>query len=62
MMQYLTPAWTFAVYAAVCAVGWVCAWKIYPETKGLGLEDVRLLLRDSYGVQESLRRTKTREP
>ncbi len=56
MMQYLTPAWTFAVYAGVCTVGWVCAWKIYPETKGLGLEDVRLLLRDSYGVQESLRR------
>jgi len=62
MMQYLTPAWTFAVYAGVCAEGWVCAWKIYPETKGLGLEDVRLLLSDSYGVQESLRRLKIREP
>ncbi len=62
MMQYLTPAWTFAIYALVCAVGWVCAWRIYPETKGLGLEDVRGLLRDSYGVQESLRRAKLREP
>lgn len=62
MMQYLTPAWTFTVYATVCAVGWVCAWMIYPETKGLELEDVRGLLRNSYGVQESLRRAKLREP
>lgn len=60
MMQYLTPALTFAVYAGICTVGWVCAWKIYPETKGLSLEDVRDLLSESYGVQESLRRTTTR--
>ncbi len=58
MMEYLTPAWTFAVYAVICIVGWVCCWAIYPETKGLGLEDVRGLLRDSYGVDESLRRAK----
>ena len=62
MMEYLTPAWTFAVYALVCAIGWICAWGIYPETKRLGLEDVRGLLKDSYGVQESLRRAKIRDP
>lgn len=61
MMEYLTPAWTFAIYALVCVVGWVCCWAIYPETKGLGLEDVRGLLRDSYGVDESLRRAKVRD-
>lgn len=58
MMQFLTPAWTFAVYAGVCAVGWVGAWMIYPETRGLGLEDVRGLLGEGYGVEESLRRGK----
>ena len=58
MMEYLTPPWTFGIYAFICALGWGCAWRIYPETKGLGLEDVRSLLRDSYGVQESLRRVK----
>ena len=58
MMEYLTPVWTFAIYSLICIVGWVCCWAIYPETKGLGLEDVRNLLRDSYGVEESLRRTK----
>ena len=62
MMEYLTPAWTFAVYALICVVGWIFAWRIYPETRGLGLEDVRGLLKDSYGVQESLRRTKVRDP
>ncbi|KAL6715029.1 hypothetical protein ACLMJK_007290 [Lecanora helva] len=50
MMQFLTPGWTFAVYAGVCAVGWVCVWRIYPETAGLALEDVREVLREGYGV------------
>lgn len=58
MMQYLTPQWTFAVYAAVCAGGWVCCWGIYPETRGLGLEDVRGILARGYGVRESLGRGK----
>ena len=62
MMQYLNPTWTFAVYAGVCLLGWLCVWRVYPETTGLALEDVRGLLSDSYGVQESLKRAKTRGP
>ncbi|QSZ33057.1 hypothetical protein DSL72_002642 [Monilinia vaccinii-corymbosi] len=50
MMEFLTPAWTFVIYALVCAVGWCCIWCVYPETKGLGLEEVRLLLKDGWGV------------
>ena len=56
MMRYLSPQWTFAVYAAVCVLGWGCCWRIYPETKGLGLEDVRGLLARGWGVRESLRK------
>lgn len=56
LMEYLTPVWTFSFYALVCLVGWFLAWKIYPETKGLGLEDMRGLLRDDWGVKESLDR------
>lgn len=56
MMQYITPSWTFLTYAVICALGWACAWRIYPETKGLGLEDVRGLLMHGWGVQESLSR------
>ncbi|KAL8775686.1 MAG: hypothetical protein Q9209_000182 [Squamulea sp. 1 TL-2023] len=56
LMEYFTPVWTFSLYALVCLVGWVLAWKIYPETKGLGLEDMRGLLRDGWGVEASLDR------
>lgn len=56
MMRYLSPTWTFVTYAAICALGWVTARWIYPETKGLGLEEVRGLLQDGWGVEESLRR------
>ena len=56
MMEFLTPVWTFVTYAAICTIGWGFAWMIYPETKGLGLEDVRGLLKDGWGVKESLRR------
>ena len=55
MMEFLTPVWTFVIYAAICTVGWGAAWKIYPETKGLGLEDVRGLLKEGWGVKKSLR-------
>lgn len=60
MMDLLTPFWTFATYAAVCAVGWVAVWAIYPETMGLDLEDVGELLRDGWGVKESLKRVEER--
>lgn len=55
MMQLLTPTGTFAVYAFVCAASWLAVWRIYPETAGLGLEGVRGLLEDGYGVEKSLR-------
>ncbi|KAG4031686.1 hypothetical protein MFRU_008g00500 [Monilinia fructicola] len=51
MMELLTPTWTFVTYAGICAVGWCCIWWVYPETKGLGLEEVGLLLRDGWGVR-----------
>jgi SP family myo-inositol transporter-like MFS transporter 13 len=56
MMKWMSPTWTFAVYALVCAVGWFAVRKIYPEMSGFGLEDVKGLLADGWGVEESLRR------
>jgi len=56
MMEFLTPAWTFVIYAGVCIVGWFFIWRIYPETKGLSLEQTGALLADGWGVRESLRR------
>ncbi|KAI9644195.1 hypothetical protein NHQ30_007549 [Ciborinia camelliae] len=51
MMEFLSPTWTFVVYAGVCAIGWCCIWWVYPETKGMGLEEVGVLLKDGWGVR-----------
>ncbi|KAF2262262.1 general substrate transporter [Lojkania enalia] len=51
MMEFLTPVGTFVLYCGVCVVAWATIWRIYPETKGLGLEDVGELLRDGWGVK-----------
>jgi SP family myo-inositol transporter-like MFS transporter 13 len=59
MMEWLSPSWTFVIYAVVCVVGWTAIWKIYPETKGLSLEETGELLADGWGVKESMRRTET---
>ncbi|CAI7641811.1 unnamed protein product [Penicillium glandicola] len=56
MMELFSPSWTFALYALVCVVGWVAVWAIYPEMSGLGLEEVKGLLADGWGVKESLQR------
>jgi len=56
MMELLTPTWTFVVYAIVCIGGWLCIWRIYPETKGLSLEEIGHLLANGWGVKESLHR------
>ena len=56
LMEWISPGWTFVLYAIVCGAGWVAVWWIYPEMSGLGLEDVRGLLAEGWGVRESLRR------
>lgn len=61
LMQSISPGWTFVLYAAVCGAGWVSVWLIYPEMSGLGLEDVRGLLAEGWGVRESLRRFERRK-
>ncbi|KAF2093416.1 putative MFS myo-inositol transporter, partial [Rhizodiscina lignyota] len=55
LMDSLTPSWTFTLYAGICAICWWAIWCIYPETAGLGLEDVGGLLKHGWGVSESLR-------
>ena len=60
MMEFLTPTWTFVIYAILCTGGWLCIWRIYPETKGLSLEETGALLADGWGVRESLRRVEER--
>lgn len=54
MMEFLTPALTFFIYAVICVVGCFWIWWIYPETKGLSLEEVGALLAEGWGVNKSL--------
>ncbi|KAK3320920.1 general substrate transporter [Cercophora scortea] len=52
LMDALTPTWTFALYALLCAVGYGLIWRVYPETAGLSLEDAASLLEDdNWGVR-----------
>jgi SP family myo-inositol transporter-like MFS transporter 13 len=61
MMNVFSPVGTFALYAGVCVVAEIVIWRIYPETAGLGLEDVGGLLKDGFGVRDSVRRFKERK-
>lgn len=60
MMEFFTPVGTFALYALVCVVALITIHRIYPETAGLSLEDVGGLLRDGWGVEESVRKANAR--
>ena len=60
MMDQVGAGWTFVGYAGVCALGWVAIWRIYPETMGLGLEEIGGLLRGGWGVGESMERVERR--
>jgi SP family myo-inositol transporter-like MFS transporter 13 len=61
MLDLLSPSWTFVVYAIVCLVGWFLIWCVYPETKGLNLEETGELLKYGWGVEQSLKRTQEHE-
>lgn len=54
MMEIMGPSVTFALYAAVCVACWLTVWRIYPETSGLELEAIGQLLKDGYGVKDSV--------
>ncbi len=52
LMEVITPPWTFVLYAAICAVGYVLVQRLYPETSGLSLEEAASLLEDDeWGVR-----------
>jgi SP family myo-inositol transporter-like MFS transporter 13 len=60
MLEFLTPMVTFTTYAGVCIAGWLLIRRIYPETKGMSLEEVGGMLAEGWGVDESLRRVGSR--
>lgn len=51
LLEGLGPSWAFLLYAFICALGWAAVWRIYPETKGLSLEEVGEMLGEGWGVK-----------
>jgi SP family myo-inositol transporter-like MFS transporter 13 len=54
LIEQMGGSTAFLIYAAVCAIGWALCWMIYPETGGLGMEEIEAVLRKGWGVQRSL--------
>ncbi|EMF08249.1 MFS myo-inositol transporter [Sphaerulina musiva SO2202] len=54
MMNILGASTTFTLYAIISVLGWATIWTIYPETAGLELEGIGEILRDGWGVTESI--------
>ncbi|KAI5776537.1 general substrate transporter [Geopyxis carbonaria] len=50
LVQALGAGAVFAGYAVVVMGGWGVAGRIYPETKGMGMEEVGGVLREGWGV------------
>ncbi|KAI5816860.1 general substrate transporter, partial [Pyronema omphalodes] len=50
LLEMFGGVWTFVLYAGVCAVGFVVCRRIYPETRGMGMEEIEGLLKEGWGV------------
>ncbi|EMD36968.1 hypothetical protein CERSUDRAFT_83989 [Gelatoporia subvermispora B] len=60
LMNAITPAGAFGFYAGLCLLGWIFCLFCFPETAGLSLEEVRMVFKHGFGIEESerLRREK----
>ncbi|PWW77634.1 general substrate transporter [Tuber magnatum] len=48
-LMYGGAAGLFVFYALVCVTGTVAVWRVYPETKGLRMEEIEEVLREGWG-------------
>lgn len=51
LMSALSPSWTFALYAAICSIGYYLVYRLYPEMAGLGLEEAAALLDHGWAIR-----------
>ncbi|KAK9470333.1 uncharacterized protein V1510DRAFT_423317 [Dipodascopsis tothii] len=58
MMNNITSTGTFSFYAALCALGEVFVFFLYPETSYLALEEIQHLLSGGFKIKKSLELSK----
>lgn len=51
LMSTIGASATFGIYVFVCVAGYLAVWLIYPETKGMELEDISELLNKGWVVR-----------
>ncbi|KAG7803602.1 hypothetical protein KL944_001555 [Ogataea haglerorum] len=54
LMQWLSPAGAFFVFAGITFASWVFIFLVYPELGSLQLEEVQELLKDGFNVRKSI--------
>ncbi len=54
-MDTITPSGAFGFYAGLCLLGWIFVLFCFPETAGLSLEEVKMVFRTGFGINESKR-------
>ncbi|KAK4047036.1 hypothetical protein OIO90_006357 [Microbotryomycetes sp. JL221] len=55
LIDRITAAGAFGLYAGLCALGSLFCWFLYPETSGLSLEETRDVFADSFGIKKANR-------
>ncbi|KAF9053866.1 general substrate transporter [Hymenopellis radicata] len=55
LMDAITPSGAFGFYAGLCLLGWIFVLFCFPETAGLSLEEVKMVFRTGFGINESKR-------
>lgn len=61
MMKTFTPSGAFGFYAALCTIGWVLIILLFPEVKGLSLEESKQVFEHGFGAGYSLKLQKERQ-